>query len=180
LWTFNGTFGDYTVGVIVHDSAPGVDPSTHGQTISQATFTLHATNAAAGALKIRLEDPSFTNFFPGMTRTLSNSLSTTLVGGGSVSAFGFIVDPTIAANTTGTSTLSAGGFDLKTKGVTLPGTGTYDLGDIATVSGLGLGLADNFTVTTILSVPEPTSMVLFGIGAVGAMGYSWRRRKLLA
>jgi hypothetical protein len=45
----------------------------------------------------------------------------------------------------------------------------------------GTGANQNFTLQIgPASVPEPTSLTLLGIGAVGMMGYAWRRRKLAA
>ena len=37
-----------------------------------------------------------------------------------------------------------------------------------------------FNVPLPVSVPEPSSLTLFGIGAIGLAGYVWRRRKLAA
>ncbi len=37
-----------------------------------------------------------------------------------------------------------------------------------------------FNVPLPTSVPEPSSLTMFGIGAIGLAGYGWRRRKLAA
>jgi hypothetical protein len=77
-------------------------------------------------------------------------------------------------------------------GATIPvSTATWDN---TTISGLGLtpgtyewtwgsvanGNADDLKVVIPASIPEPASLTLLGLGAVGMMGYAWRRRRRAA
>jgi hypothetical protein len=53
----------------------------------------------------------------------------------------------------------------------------------ATVTGFSPGATGggvDVTVQVTSSVPEPTSLVLFGIGSLGLLGYGWRRRQQTA
>jgi hypothetical protein len=73
-----------------------------------------------------------------------------------------------------------------TSGFDLGGTNTLTLvvnnanGQVtSTFTGLGDGTHAGVvaTVSYAVAVPEPSSIVLVGVGAVIAMGYTWRRRK---
>jgi hypothetical protein len=61
-------------------------------------------------------------------------------------------------------------------------TGTYTLSQVLTLTGLNAGAAAfNFgatsTVSPVAAVPEPSTMALAGLGALGLIGYGLRRRK---
>jgi hypothetical protein len=61
-------------------------------------------------------------------------------------------------------------------------TGTYTLSQVLVLTGLNVGAqAFNFgatsTVSPVASVPEPSTMALAGLGALGLISYGLRRRK---
>jgi len=57
--------------------------------------------------------------------------------------------------------------------------GIIDTLDLSVVTGsVSAGVADNFAFTPVQSpVPEPTTLTLLGVGAVGLLGYHLRRQK---
>jgi hypothetical protein len=58
--------------------------------------------------------------------------------------------------------------------------GTFSVADLASYKYLDITAAADDVLLSSLSVntvPEPTSLILFGMGAVGIAGYGWRRRK---
>jgi len=64
-------------------------------------------------------------------------------------------------------------------GVLAANTGTYTLSQCITVSGVtsigGFNVTGASTVQAV--VPEPSTMALSGLGALGLIGYGLRRRK---
>ncbi|HEY1379584.1 MAG TPA: hypothetical protein VGF55_22460 [Gemmataceae bacterium] len=173
-------FGDYQINVTGNDSAPGANPITHLQTITQNTISVKALNLGAGDLIITVQDDSFTNLGPGSQATLSNSLSATQIDTGTVKAHGFVLsggattDVTLNAPIEPPVAGSIGNSAL----ITLPGTSTFTMGNVATVHGLVVGATDNFTVTTTLAVPAPAGFVL-ALAGLPVLGLGWLRRRSL-
>jgi hypothetical protein len=58
--------------------------------------------------------------------------------------------------------------------------GTYTLSQTVTLSGVNAGASGfNFGATSLVHSPEPSSLAVAGIGGLGLIGYSLRRRKAL-
>jgi hypothetical protein len=101
----------------------------------------------------------------------TTSTTTTGVGAGTVS--GTLADGETGKTVTGVANASS----------------TYTLGETVTLSGLhvpsGGSLAPTFGGTStvvgpdLASVPEPSSLVIAGIGALGMLGFGLRRRKAM-
>jgi hypothetical protein len=87
--------------------------------------------------------------------------------------------PGTAVVTSGTLSLTALNSNvLMTAPVT--GTGTYNLSQSITVSGItsvGNSPVNVTGTSTVANLPEPSSMALAGLGALGFIGYGLRRRK---
>jgi hypothetical protein len=73
-------------------------------------------------------------------------------------------DSGLLSSITGTGTMQAG-IDFTTSDT------TDNMADI------GNGLSGVLTYTFTAPTPEPASLTLFGLGAVGLIGYGWRKRK---
>jgi hypothetical protein len=180
------TIGDYNVTVSARDSAPGISTLFGGALVSQNTFTVTSSSAPAANLVITVKDDTFSSapYGSGNSVTVINSLSTTEISNGTVTAHGFLT------NSGNTATVST--TDLSLTGPTLSGSvsnsasgsvspigSTFTLGNVSTVHFNGTaGGEANFTVTTVAPVPAPAGVVLaltglplLGIGA-------WMRRRL--
>jgi hypothetical protein len=92
------------------------------------------------------------------------------------------------ASTFSTSTAGPSGSQPTPTGASTVGTatfantGAYTLSQVLTLTGLNAGAAAfNFgatsTVSPVASVPEPSTMALAGLGALGLISYGLRRRK---
>ena len=72
------------------------------------------------------------------------------------------------------------GFNLNTATATITTLGSpFSMTSVVNVS-VGSGAVVNFTTDLVLSqtaVPEPSTMAIAGIGALGMIGYGLRRRK---
>jgi len=179
------TIGNYTVTVTASDSAPGIDETFGGALVSQNTFSVVANAPALADLQITVQDDTFisTPYGTGNPVTVQNSLSTTLITSGKVTANGFII---------GNSTLTT--TDIALNGPSLSGmvsnsiTGsiaplgsTFTLGNFADVHFTGTGKQQaNFTVTTVAPVPEPATVVAALTGLPLGIGVWMRRRRQMA
>jgi len=175
------TIGDYQVTVTARDSAPGLDPVFGGALVSQNTFTVTSNGPGTAPLQITVQDDTFSSSnYSGVSNvSLQNSLSTTLLSSGTVTAHGFLNGGVTDDISLTGPTLS--GNVANSKLVPGPGGSTFTLGNFASVAFTGTGTQQaNFTVTTLAPVPEPATMMaaftalpFLGLGA-------WLRRRKLA
>jgi len=181
------TVGDYTVTVTANDSAPGLDPVFGAALVSQNTFTVTANTPAAADLQITVKDDTFSSapFGPGNPITVQNSLSTTLISSGTVTANGFLSNSALTSTLT-TANISLAGPTLSGSvansitGSVAPIGPTFTLGNFADVHFTGTGIQRaNFTVTTLSPVPAPAGVVLAltGLPVLGIGGWIRRRRQ---
>jgi len=174
--TQSATIGAYGVTVTASDSAPGISPFFGGALLSQNTFTVSSAGAL-GALEILVQDDTFssTPYASVSPLTVNNSLSTTLITNGTVTANGYmntlttadisLVGPTMSGSVANSA---SGNFSLGS---------TFTLGNYARVAFTNNGSGQaNFTVTTLAPVPEPTSMVAALTGLPLGIG-AWKRRR---
>jgi len=177
------TIGNYTVSVTASDSAPGIDSTFGGALLSQNTFSV-AASAATNNLQITVSDDTFDSapFGTGTAVTVQNSLSTTLIGNGTVTANGFLIGGSTltTTNISLTGPTFSGSVSNAISGSVAPLGSTFTLGNFADVHFTnGTGQA-NFTVTTVAPLPEPSMMAAALTGLPVGMGVWMRRRRQMA
>jgi len=184
------SFNGYNITVTASDSAPGLDPVFGTALVSQNTFTVNNASATA-PLVITVQDDTFnsTPFSPGNPITVRNSVSSTFIGNGTVTANGFVSNgtPTQAATQTLTTAnllmtgpLIGGTDQNSAQGSISPLGTTFTVGNKSTVSLLA-GSQANFTVTThAVPAPAPAGLVLAltGLPVLGMGGWLRRRRQM--
>jgi hypothetical protein len=171
-------FGDYSIQVGGRDSAPGINVFQGGALVTQNTLTVNNISGGTplSSLVITVQDNTFSNNL-GNPGNLINTLSTTEIDVGLVTASSFVNTP---SNNTPVVLASHTLFGGGTSNAIVPmGSGsTFTLGSVATISGLvGAGATDNFTVTSLVVSPEPTSMLAV-ITGLPVLGFAvWYRRR---
>lgn len=157
------------VGGLVVSVISGVSNSpgnaTQG-TLSQTQVDITNGSASPEMLSASLTDNGFTD--PVGSRTLLSNLNATFPTFGNADSASLLS----TANSTSTplQTLFTSGNDSKS--VPFPDSGTYTLTNLTTVT-LGPGETAIIADTTTVVVPEPASLSLLAIGALGLM----KRRK---
>jgi len=180
------TFHDYALVVTTQDSAPGTDPTFGGAIISQNTFTVTSSGPGSAPLIVTVIDDTFSNSGFSNPLTVLNSISTTQLTSGSVTA------QALYGATNGTATLVTGtsvtlngpttaGSASASNAVTNSGGSTFALGNQTTITFTGSGTQKaNFTVTTVAVVPAPAGAVLFAAGLPFLGLGGWLRRRKAA
>jgi hypothetical protein len=171
--------------------------TTTSSTLSTTTFTLKNVGSGTGTLHVMVVGQNYDNIptsnLQANFTTSGTSATHTDVDTTTNSSY---FNPTNAATTagatligslTGTPTPSgplAGVYVFPNGGVS-PTIGVTASGAFSLLQGLDitLGAGDSatltITTTVLAAVPEPSSMALAGLGAMGMIGYGLRRRKAL-
>ncbi|MBI3467298.1 MAG: PEP-CTERM sorting domain-containing protein [Planctomycetes bacterium] len=179
--TFSGSFGVWIVNVTTTISKP-VLPNT----LYSAELDLNSVNvnsASSGSLQIRATDTGF-SLVPGAGNTAYQISSIGGVTSGSVS-FTQYVDTRDAPFGTGVTPGLQGPFGpgafSGTATLTFPYSGgPFSITEVTTIThGAGFQ-ATSFNASSHIITPEPTSLALLGIGALGMVGYGVRRRRKTA
>jgi hypothetical protein len=148
-----------------------VDLISQGQTVGTITFSAYASTTiqSSGGFALTLDN--------------NGSVSTIDVAGSHTISAPVVLNNDAIISGTGTLNLSGGitgSHDLEVD-INLTATSilvdTLTIGSGATVTiqaipGGPLAMDDNLS-----SVPEPSTLVLLGIGAIGLLAYGWRKRR---
>jgi hypothetical protein len=187
------SIGNFVVNVTTGTSFPPLTPP-HGVIAELDLSSLNVSASGGGTLTIILENTGYTGPIENLSAV--GSIGGTLSGAGSVTA-SMWVDPTNAVPALGAdqgvgavSIPSMPGSGLQalsfanngspfagSGGTSFSSPGTFSLFEkfVITFNGAGNFSADgNVTV-----VPEPSSLAVAGIGALGMIGFGLRRRKAM-
>lgn len=193
------TVGNFTYSLTATTNDPGGGTTSFpgSSSLSNITLAINSTGGATDTLDILLTGAGFTltgNLLANFT--VSGSSAKSAIGDTTTanSMINATAIPTMAGTTVTGTPLSPGPL---TTPYTWTGGAHPPLGDSNTLAFtnsttfsevqhlvITLGAGDNVTLTfntavVLNSVPEPSSLVLGGIGALGLIGYGLRRRKAL-
>ncbi len=180
----------YSIQAFTNDPAGGFTTNPGSSTLSQTTFTAVNHALTVDTLVISLTGAGYTLTGPLQANfSVSGSSSThsaadQTIASSSINATAI----TTPAGTTITGTVTGvGSQPYSWNGVSSPlgnsnelfitPSGTFSESQVLTIK---LGAGDSVTLTentTAVAVPEPSSMAIAGLGALGLIGYGIRRRK---
>ncbi len=170
--TFSGALGAFSYNVVTGTSTPLIG------TVTQPTLDLNAVDitsrSGGGSLTFELTDTGY-HSGPGVLQFL-DSVGGTLSGSGSSYGVTTFMDCSNAAFGMGTKltsqTFSGSAFSGSQNAYANACSGNYSLTQLATLTLPGGAI---FSGDSNLSVPEPSTIALFGVGLLG-LGFSLRRK----
>jgi len=187
------TSNGYSTGTPV---SGGSNASFTGAWWADFHFTLpaNATNVSLTFTGFGVDDRAVATLNPGPTPTPSDSIGSTGAGSPGSGSMDFVPPNSPPSDQAFTFTLPNNGSSPSpiTTGF-VSGDNDFRLivnntnsGIVGTTSawhnpgdftGVAISVTVDYTVPSVGAVPEPTSLSLLAVGAFGAMGYAWRRRK---
>jgi len=170
-----------------HITFLGSTASENGGTslVNSSTTTITETGATgtAGLLTITVSETLFTgpSSSTTVTSSIGGSVSTDAHSDASVS-FNSVVNGTNLA-TQSFSSMPVGSYNNTITPTVTSLPSTYSMGEVIQVQlnthNDALNYASSTQLTNTAAVPEPSSMAIAGLGALGFIGYGLRRRKAL-
>jgi len=204
--SFNTSGGAWTVTILTMQTSDptGTGSGGNGTTFSptQSTLqsvTLDINNRAVnpGTLAISLSGQNFTVGAGGNDQAffaISGTATGTHTATDQVTGYAFVNTGntalpmtvpigTVQGNNGLTGTVSGGSYQFpnlaNSNFLSFANGGVFSLGEILNIT-IGAGDSAQITITTTATaVPEPSSMAIAGLGALGLIGYGLRRRKAL-
>jgi hypothetical protein len=181
----NNNFGGFSISMLASSSnSPGT--SSNAQ-LTGATLSITNNNSKTATLYISLGDGGFTSPTTPPNLTLLSHVGGTVVIGSSANLLtyhSYVNSDNSQNGTTGitpgaqTPGITSGSFNSDASTPITSLSGPYSMTETFAFT-LGAGAEINFSSSTTLSpVPEPTSLSLAALGALGLTGYSLRRRKV--
>jgi hypothetical protein len=178
--SFTGTYGGYTITILGGSSDNGATLSDLLQSTTSVT-----NNSGANALHLYVTQTNY-NLPAGSPLTITSSLggSITTPTLGLTNIFQAYADSTNHAFGTGgftnglqSATASGTSYDTGTAAGSFTRSGEYSLtSEVNFALSVG-GKANYSSQVNVTSVPEPSTMALAGLGALGLIGFGLRRRK---
>jgi hypothetical protein len=194
----------YSLTATTNDPAGGTTSFAGSSSLSNVSFAVHNTGTAADTIGIQLTGAGFTispgavlgdlaNFVVSGSSASSTSADTTTAKSsityGSTTTFIPTVNGTTSSTAivTGVPTSGSGSQPYRFNGASPPlgnsnvltftNPSTFSITQALEIT---LGVGDSVTLTfntTVVESPEPSTMALAGLGALGLIGYGVRRRK---
>jgi len=177
-WTITAAATDSTSGSSLHTTTINLSNSTSStETITIGVAGLGYTMAGTAALGVNVTESSSLQGTAGppWNGAKDSASGYSVIAGNTLATQA----ATVTGSGPGTSTYTVSPSSVNTSG-TLPGS-SFSIVQQLTVT-LGAGDSSSFTFTsgtTPIAVPEPSTMAIAGLGALGMIGYGLRRRKAL-
>jgi hypothetical protein len=184
LFATGGATAPLTVSVMVVNNIAALDAMT---STPNAAISVTAAQLSTSVLST-WTGPSGTALVATANTSTSSEATTTA---GTAATTTYFDSPPLAGSpavpgtpvvTSGTLMLAAPGIVLRNANVT--GTGTYSLSQSVTVDGITdignspVNITGQSSISSV-AVPEPSTLALAGLGALGFIGYGLRRRQVL-
>jgi hypothetical protein len=166
------SFTDYSGSVIVSSN------NTGNGALGTLNLNPNVAEAVSGANPLTLTATQTGFLLPGGSGSTVKFTSTLAVSGITSGTVGLI--GSIDSTSTPAQSLSAPATNIQT--LTYVRGATYSLTAQSTIALTGTADTTNYsaTVSAVAVIPEPASLTLLATGALGLLGYAWRRRKATA